>query len=41
MACRNNKKNIITMESEMGLIKIRLFSENAPITVRNFLKYIN
>ena len=41
MACQNDKKNIITMESEMGLIKIRLFSENAPVTVRNFLKYIN
>ena len=41
MTCQNDKKNIITMESEMGLIKIRLFSENAPITVCNFLKYIN
>ena len=29
------------MESELGLNNIKLFSENAPITTRNFLKYIN
>ena len=29
------------MEGELGLNNIKLFSENAPITARNFLKYIN
>ena len=29
------------MESELGLNNIKLFSENAPITARNFLKYMN
>lgn len=41
MTCQSNKNKIITMESEFGLIKIELFSDNAPITVNNFLKYIS
>ena len=28
------------METEFGLVKLKLFSNNAPITVKNFLKYI-
>jgi peptidyl-prolyl cis-trans isomerase A (cyclophilin A) len=29
------------METEFGLIKLKLFSDNAPVTVKNFLKYVH
>ena len=31
----------VLMETSMGSIKIELFKEKAPITVRNFLSYVN
>lgn len=30
---------VVTMETSMGTIKIELFEDKAPITVKNFLKY--
>jgi peptidyl-prolyl cis-trans isomerase A (cyclophilin A) len=41
IACQNNKGRTITMETEFGLIKLKLFSDNAPVTVKNFLKYVH
>jgi len=38
----NAEKNPqVLMETSMGSIKIELFKEKAPITVRNFLSYVN
>ena len=35
-------KNLqVLMETSMGNVKIELFKEKAPITVRNFLSYVN
>ena len=31
----------VQMETSMGNVKIELFKEKAPITVRNFLSYVN
>jgi len=31
----------VLMETSMGNVKIELFKEKAPITVRNFLSYVN
>lgn len=30
----------VMLETSMGTIKIELFKEKAPITVRNFLSYV-
>jgi peptidyl-prolyl cis-trans isomerase B (cyclophilin B) len=32
---------MVTMETSMGTVKIELFQEKAPISVRNFLSYVN
>ena len=32
---------VVVMETSMGTIKIELFEEQAPITVKNFLSYVN
>jgi peptidyl-prolyl cis-trans isomerase A (cyclophilin A) len=37
---KKNANPIVIMETSMGTIKIELFQDKAPITVRNFLKYV-
>lgn len=32
---------ILIMETSMGIIKIELFEEQAPVTVKNFLSYVD
>ena len=32
---------VIVMESELGSIEVELFAENAPVTVANFMEYVN
>ena len=32
---------MVTMKTSMGTVKIELFQEKAPISVRNFLSYVN
>src|SRR5260370_643454 len=32
---------IVVMETSLGTIKLELFREKAPITVKNFLKYVD
>ena len=32
---------VVVMETSMGTIKIELFEDKAPITVKNFLAYVN
>ena len=34
------KNPVIVMETSMGTIKIELFEDKAPITVKNFLEYV-
>ena len=41
MTCENKKINTVTMQTNFGLIEIELYNEKAPITVSNFLQYIN
>ena len=35
------KNPVVVMETSMGTIKIELFPDKAPITVKNFLSYVN
>jgi len=35
------KNPIVVMETTMGIIKIELFADKAPITAKNFLAYVN
>ena len=40
IACAAGNKNpVVTMETNLGTIKIELFSKEAPISVNNFLEY--
>ena len=38
-AAADNKNPVVVMETSMGTIKIELYSDKAPITVKNFLAY--
>jgi peptidyl-prolyl cis-trans isomerase A (cyclophilin A) len=35
------KNPVVVMETTMGIIKIELFADKAPITAKNFLDYVN
>lgn len=40
IACAEGKKNpVVTMETNLGNVKIELFEKEAPISVKNFLDY--
>ena len=39
MSCEKN--NSVIMETEFGIIKIELYPKKAPISVTNFLKYVD
>jgi len=40
-ASAQEKKNpVVVMDTSLGKIKIELFADKAPITVKNFLKYV-
>jgi peptidyl-prolyl cis-trans isomerase A (cyclophilin A) len=42
VACQNNEKKIkCIIETELGAIILELYPEKAPITVENFLKYVD
>jgi cyclophilin family peptidyl-prolyl cis-trans isomerase len=34
------KNPVVTMETSMGTIKIELYPDKAPITVKNFISYV-
>jgi len=41
LACQDAKKNpVVVMETSLGTIEIELDQEKAPITVKNFLSYV-
>src|SRR5580693_1479690 len=39
-AVAQNKNPVVVIETSMGSIKVELFEDKAPITVKNFLKYV-
>ena len=42
IACAEGKKNpVVEMDTSLGKIKIELFEKEAPISVKNFLDYVN
>ena len=41
MSCDKKKNIYVSMETQLGNIIIELYPKKAPITVQNFLKYIN
>src|SRR5438105_1200650 len=40
-ATASEKNPVVVMETSMGTIKIELDQEKAPITVKNFLEYVD
>jgi cyclophilin family peptidyl-prolyl cis-trans isomerase len=40
-ACAAEKNPVVVLETSMGNIKIELFADKAPITVKNFLGYVD
>ncbi len=40
-ACSSSAKSIVVMETSMGTIKIELDEGRAPVTVKNFLQYVD
>lgn len=41
IACADGKKNpVVTMETSLGNVKIELFEQEAPLSVKNFLDYV-
>jgi cyclophilin family peptidyl-prolyl cis-trans isomerase len=39
-AAAQDKNPVVVMETSMGTVKIELYASKAPITVKNFLKYV-
>src|SRR5258708_11074152 len=42
--CRSqaaDKNPVVVMETSMGTVKIELYPEKAPVTVKNFLAYVD
>jgi cyclophilin family peptidyl-prolyl cis-trans isomerase len=40
-ACGGGPKPVVVMETSLGTIKIELYESRAPITVKNFLQYVD
>ena len=41
IGCSHSNKHIVLIETELGTIEVELYENKAPITVNNFLTYIN
>jgi cyclophilin family peptidyl-prolyl cis-trans isomerase len=39
--CGSGEHTVVVMETSMGTIKMELFDDDAPVTVKNFLKYVD
>ena len=39
-ACAAAENPVVVMDTSMGTIKIELFADKAPVTVKNFLQYV-
>ncbi len=40
LGCSTNKNPIVTIKTELGNIEVELFKDKAPVTVNNFINYI-
>jgi cyclophilin family peptidyl-prolyl cis-trans isomerase len=40
-AARKGGKPMVKIETSLGVIKVELYSDKAPVTVKNFLAYVN
>ena len=40
-ACAADKNPVVVIETSMGAIKVELFEKDAPVTVKNFLGYVD
>ncbi len=40
-ACAQAKNPVVAIDTSMGTIKVELFEDKAPITVKNFLNYVD
>src|SRR5437016_14441171 len=40
-ACAAAENPVVVMETSMGTIKVELFADKAPVTVKNFLSYVD
>ena len=40
-AARKGGKPMVKLETSLGVIKVELYSDKAPVTVKNFLAYVN
>ena len=40
-AANDNRKIFVLMETSLGAVKLELFAKDAPVSVRNFLDYVN
>jgi cyclophilin family peptidyl-prolyl cis-trans isomerase len=41
VTAQDKKNPVVVMETSLGTIKIELFEKDAPITVKNFLRYVD
>ena len=41
LSCSSQKHPLVLMETDLGLIRVELYPEKAPITVANFLRYVD
>ena len=41
LSCSSQKHPLVFMETDLGLIRVELYPEKAPITVANFLRYVD
>lgn len=40
-ACESHKNPLVTIETDLGTIKVELYEKEAPLTVANFMDYID
>ena len=41
LSCNSQKHPLVFMETDLGLIRVELYPEKAPVTVANFLRYVD
>ena len=40
-AAKSQAKPLVALDTSMGIIEVELFPDKAPVTVRNFLDYVD
>ena len=41
LSCSSQKHPLVFMATDLGIIRVELYSEKAPVTVANFLRYVD